>query len=239
MSREIGSDFNSITEGKTLWSISDNREYSVTYFLSGRSAIQCALKDIRQKKAAAKRALLPDYCCTSMIEPFQKAGFSVDFYKVSLKQEELILPDLSSYDIVFLCHYFGYRTTFPWQTVRVFRDTGGIVIEDITHGLLSENPISGESDYYIASIRKWDGFVCGGIAVTNSGSMNGLVQKQPSGEFIGARMRAMQLKSEYMADGIPEKKEKFRKLFEQCEQWLDENYDDTDIDAFSKDKFRK
>ena len=237
MSREIGSDFNSITEGKTLWSISDNREYAVTFSFSGRSAIQCAIKDAEKRNVNGKRVLLPDYCCSSMIEPFQKAGYQPEFYEVSLQSEDVVLPDLSSYAIVLLCHYFGFRATYPWKIIQKFRDAGGIVVEDITHSLLSENPLSGESDYYIASVRKWDGFVCGGIVITNNGNLNGRIQKQPSNEFTGMRMQAMQLKSEYMTDGRPEKKEEFRKLFEQCEHWLDVNYEDIGMDELSREKF--
>ena len=76
MTNEIGSEFHKIPfeEGEGF-------EYPIPGQLvfSGRTAIETVLKELPK----AKKALLPSYCCESMIQPFLNAGIEIEFYPVN------------------------------------------------------------------------------------------------------------------------------------------------------------
>ena len=61
-----------------------------TFVFSGRTAIETVLRDIGNQ---AQKALLPSYCCESMIEPFYKTGIEVAFYPVDRKANLIIIDD--------------------------------------------------------------------------------------------------------------------------------------------------
>lgn len=128
--REIGSEFSAeflkSTEVKKRLFISkiDKGEF----VFSGRTAIETVLMN----ESSIHKALLPSYCCDSMIEPFRKSGIEVEFYTVNYT--ESITIDLnveSDVDCVLWCNYFGFNISMP--DLSAFIDRGGIVIEDITH----------------------------------------------------------------------------------------------------------
>ena len=52
------------------------------------------------------------------------------------------------------------------------KNRGVIVIEDITHRLLSNEMRCKEADYCIASIRKWFAVPSGGVAIKQKGSFS-------------------------------------------------------------------
>ena len=71
--REIGSEFHHISMENGA-GIPFPRDGSLTF--SGRTAIEAVLK----KLPYTKSALLPPFCCDSMIEPFRRAGFDITFF---------------------------------------------------------------------------------------------------------------------------------------------------------------
>lgn len=194
------------------------REGSLTF--SGRTATEAVLKKIPY----AKTALLPSYCCDSIIEPFRRAGIKVDFYEVNY-EDELIIKINAEADILFWCNYFGFKYEIP--------DFNGIIIEDITHSLLSDVPCHQQSDYLVASVRKWEPIISGGYCSVN---VNG---EPPPQAFVDEKLGAMRLKKQYLLDHDTNKKKKFLSAFNHSNKWLADNYSGLIIDPQSKQYIEK
>ncbi len=213
MLREIGSEFhrmpNEAGHGLTL-----PRPGSLVF--SGRTAIEAVLK----KLPDARTALLPSYCCDSMIVPFKAAGIQVKYFNVNWENGLKIEIDDTA-DIFFWCNYFGYRNEMP--------DLDGVIVEDITHSFLSEDAYHSRSDYLVASLRKWEPINCGGYCSVE------MACEAPPAMFVGLKAAAMELKFEYLEDLDDNKKPKFLSMFEKSNHWLAEHYSGLSIDSWSRE----
>lgn len=209
---EIGSEFHSekMCSGT---GIHFPRDGELTF--CGRTAIEAVLK----KLPKIKTALLPSYCCDSMVEPFRRAGISVYFFNVNYKNG-LVFEIDGNADVLLWCNYFGFKYEMP--------DFDGIIIEDITHSLLSKFSHHQRSDYLVASVRKWEPIYCGGYCSTSADL------KEPPAEFVKNKSTAMNLKSTYLNDFDEDKKTEFLLTFKKSNAWLAENYSELGIDLYSK-----
>lgn len=211
--REIGSEFHRVAPDSGHGLIYPRPG---TLVFSGRTAIEAVLKQLSD----AHTALLPSYCCDSMIVPFRTAGINVKFYQVEWDGRLKIAIDGSA-DILLCCNYFGFKNDMP--------EFDGVIIEDITHSFLSTVSAHPRSDYLVASLRKWEPVNCGGYC---SVEVNG---KTPPDEFITLKTATMNLKTEYLEDRDEEKKEKYLQMFGESNHWLAEYYSGLLIDPFSRD----
>ena len=213
MIKEIGSEFHSaVVENAS--GIPFPRRGSLTF--CGRTAIEAVLRKIPQ----AKTALLPSYCCDSMIEPFRRAGISVRFFNVDYDGCLRLKIDENA-DILLWCNYFGFRNDMP--------NFDGVIIEDITHSLLSCESHHSKSDYLIASVRKWEPICCGGYCSVETEGVT------PPADFVAKKVGAMSLKAEYLDDLDPQKKSLFLSAFAESNEWLANNYSGLGIDDHSKE----
>lgn len=213
MKREIGSEFHSIPiengYGLTL-------PRPGTLVFSGRTAIETVLG----KLPNANTALLPSYCCDSMIVPFRAAGLKVKHYDVKWR-DGLKVKINDTADILLWVNYFGYRNEMP--------EFDGVIIEDATHSFLSIRQYHERSDYLVASLRKWEPVNCGGYCSVDAEG------EEPTEEFITLKRAAMTLKSEYLFDHDEEKKPRFLSMFDESNHWLAEHYSGLLIDSWSRD----
>lgn len=199
---------------------------------SGRTAIETVLRDIGNN---AGNALLPSYCCASMIEPFLAAGYAVKFYEVSGTDGISVAMDIpEACSVLLWCNYFGFHMDYPREEIRRFRKRGGIVIEDITHSLLSKKQCHGESDYLVASIRKWGALLSGGFCGKTAGWFAEKPERKPHADFLRQKADAMALKEEYLRDGDAAKKEHYLQMFAQSNQWLAEYWSGLTMDEESR-----
>lgn len=195
---------------------------------SGRTAIETVLKEIPN----AKKAVLPSYCCDSMIDPFIRAGIEVSFYPVNYSNGikiELIIPDDA--DVFLWCNYFGYRITMP--DMITFKRRGGIIIEDITHSLLSSSVYDVQSDYLVASVRKWEPISCGGYCASVKGKLHYPPTILPPDSYMQLKNNAMKLKAEYLEHLEEDKKQEYMAMFSDGNRWLNKNYTNMCIDSLS------
>ena len=213
MIREIGSEFHKMEFGKGR-GLSFPLEGCLVF--SGRTAIETVLKELPH----AKKAVLPSYCCDSMIEPFRRAGISVDFFDVEY-DGTLRYEINKSADMLLWCNYFGFKNEMP--------DFDGIIVEDITHSLLSDISYHMRSDFLVASVRKWEPLYCGGYCSVITDSI------APSDEFIKNKSRAMELKAQYLVDGDEDKKAEYLSLFRESNKWLADNYSGLGMDPYSRE----
>jgi len=231
MFREIGSEFERMEPEYAVQSrwLPECEDECLTF--SGRTAIETVLRDL----GSVKKALLPGYCCDSMIEPFRAAGAEVRHYPVEpFFRGETALEIPEDCDVVLWCNYFGFRHGFPEAALQEFRSRGGIVIEDITHSLLSENQSHLCSDYLVASLRKWFPISSGGFCGKRRGRLRQKPQTQPTEEFLSLRGDAMERKKAYIDQGNTGDKGLFLQLYGQANALLARNYSDTAIDAGSQ-----
>lgn len=195
MRTEIGSEFWSVPTGK------ENHLFSAEtkWFLSGRSALCAILKENK-----FQTALLPDWCCDSMIKPFLDCGMKVAFY-----------PALSGFsgmdaDVALVMDYFGYTKTSP---VGAFR---GAIIRDVTHSILSEISYE-DADYYFGSYRKWAAFYTGGFAW---GFKKPVSYENENEHYVSLRKEAMERKNAYIMGETDDKG--YLSLFSKAEELLEE-----------------
>ncbi|MDE6785369.1 MAG: sugar transferase, partial [Ruminococcus sp.] len=162
-----------------------------TFTFSGRAAIYLALSDIL-KTTSCKKAYLPVYCCVSMLQPFLDLEIPVEFYTVRCENGNIVcdLPDAEKDTVVLIMNYFGVQYEETAHAIEKLHRQGTIIIEDITHSLLSERSKSVPCDYMVASLRKWFAVPTGGWI----GKTKGMLQVKPlleSGHFTASKIDAM------------------------------------------------
>lgn len=177
MTKEIGSyyllenNYLLFNKKKYEW-LPVEKEFSYTF--SGRAAIELALKDIKSYKGI-NNVYMPSYCCQSMIQPFIDNGVQVDFYDVfydDVKGLQYSIDIDKKCDVFFAMSYFGLEDYEMDHVSETFFNNNSIIVEDITHRLLTKKNHSNKAHYFIASIRKWFGIPSGGIVVKNLGELS-------------------------------------------------------------------
>lgn len=228
MISEIGSEFSNYKDDGLNFVMPEKiKDYAFTF--SGRTAIGVVLKNLPH----IKKALLPSYCCDSMIEPFRESKIEVYFYNVNYQnilQIEVNIPQ--DVDLLLWCNYFGYKNNMP--NLDYFINKGGIIVEDITHSLYSQQKYDSQSHFLVASLRKWGPLFCGGYCASTNTLLKYKPMQQPPIYFIDNRKLAMDLKEQYLINKSNSKKEKFMTLFNECNKWISKNYLNLLIDDESK-----
>ncbi len=231
---EIGSDFWECTDplnsnNEAFWNIGKDRRFT----LSGRTAIYYCLKNIICKRKIMK-AYVPSYCCDSMIEPFLDFGIEVVYYNVyfdgGLKYDIEIRKDI---DLFLAMNYFGYSNTNMEQYIKMFKEQGTSVLEDITHSLFSTKRFSENSDYVIGSIRKWMPVLSGGIAISMNSNFEVDLNTNSNEKMIENRNIAMKRKRQYIFESREKLKDEFLKEYQESNKALGEDYKDYSMDEKS------
>ena len=178
-----------------------------SFAFSGRNAIDVALRDILKEKSVQK-AYAPSYCCVSMLQSFVDRGLKIEFYNVSYQDGVFSyqLPNTDSHSIVLIMSYFGLDTSVAHEKIAELKKSGAVVIEDITHSLLHKIPASDNSDYLVASLRKWFAIPTGGWV----GKINGQLSEKPnmdSNHAVEEKIAGMREKHEYLTGRIDSKED--------------------------------
>ena len=176
-----------------------------SFAFSGRNAIDVALKDILNEKSIQK-VYAPSYCCVSMLQSFIDRGLKVEFYNVGSQDGRFTyqLPKTDAHSIVLIMSYFGLDTAAAHDKIMELKKTGAVVIEDITHSLLHKVSASDQSDYLVASLRKWFAIPTGGWVGKRSGK---LIEKpnMDSNHAVEEKIAAMKEKYQYLTGKIDSK----------------------------------
>ena len=219
---EIGSEFISVEINTETSFKLDN----IYLYSSGRSSLNAIIKNITSD-GLKHSAYFPSYCCGSMLEPFIKNGIEISFYEVSVNENGFYCDyQETNCDIVFLIDYFGFKNI----NQPSFRDK--IIIKDVTHSLFRiENNF--DFSYEFGSFRKWTA-IDGGFALKKEGKLNSYESNNYSNEFVELRKKARSLKSRYLKGENIDKSE-FLTLFNQAEDELDINYENT---SFPQDEIQ-
>lgn len=207
--REIGSEFWSVPVTET-----ENRLFPAwtKWFLSGTCALEFILRDILSTRPL-KRAAVPSWCCSCMIEPFHRLGVEVCFYSVVADGRGLICDysALPPCDLTLVLSYFGYTAQ------RTIGEPSGLILRDLTHSLFVSNP--DDAAYCFGSLRKWAGFWTGGYAWKKGPWSEETALPAPDEGYLALRKSAMEDKLRYLRGETGEKS--YLALFEQGEDFLD------------------
>ena len=143
-------------------------EGDIEYLMSGRCGIYHCLLDII-KTDNKKVAYLPLYTCETVIAPFVKAGFQLRFYSLDKNMRPVFCDDMiSQISVLSICGYYGF-SNYDRKFVKKCHEKGVVIIEDMTHSLLSKDGLDCYCDYAAGSFRKWIGIACGGFALKKHG----------------------------------------------------------------------
>ena len=230
---EIGSEYWEFDEelnnnNEVFWNIGKD----VKFTLSGRTSIYFVLKNILLKKHIQK-VYMPSYSCSSMVQAFNDLGIEVEYYDVYYNEGVKYNIDFEEEcDIFFAMNYFGYSQSNMDEYIKKFKEKGKIVIEDITHSILSKKSHSEYSDYLVGSLRKWFPVSSGGIAVSMKSKFELELENKQNEYLINIKNKAMQNKKQYI-ENEKGKKEEFLNQYAESNKILSEDYKDYSIDKKS------
>lgn len=193
---------------------------------SGRSAIRYLLDVLEDK---IERVMLPQYVCESVLIPFIEKGYQITYYPVDrrlqlLREDFEQLLETESPQLVLVQSYFGFDTLCKDRAfLKELSRQGIIIVEDITHSLLSDCWQSC-ADYMVGSLRKWCAIPDGGILIKTTDKEDGfkLLQQEENIEFLSLRLAAQEEKRKFLGsteEGLLNKNA-FISLFDKSENIL-------------------
>lgn len=184
-------------------------------YRSGRDALKALAR-----VTGARRVLMPELCCVSMIGPFAANGCELVFYRLrkDLRGDEEQVRSLAQKgDLLLYLPYFGIRP-FADDFLKELRKKGILLAEDRTQDIVVPREAGGFApDATVASLRKWAFLPEGGMLQTALGSC-------PAGEdpTFGDQCReAMEKKARYLQSWEAELKADFLDQFHRAEELLD------------------
>lgn len=230
---EIGSEYWKCDEiltsnNENFWKFGKDNKF----VLSGRTAIFYVLKDILEKRNI-KKVYFPSYSCTSMVQPFKDLNIEIEYYDVYYNNGLKYNINLDEEcDIFFAMNYFGYSQSNMEKYIKYFKSKNTIVIEDITHSILSEKKFSNYSDYLVGSLRKWFPIISGGIAINANNKFLVELSSNTNYGMINTKKIAMENKEKYLKNKFQTEEEKLQFLnqYSKSSKILENDYKNYKID---------
>lgn len=175
------------------------------FTFSGRNAINIALRDI-MVNYKINVVYVPSYCCVSMLQEFIDIGLKIKFYSVSFENGGFTyqMPQCGEHAVVLIMSYFGLDARAAHKVIEGIHKTGAIIIEDITHSLLRKDALSEDSDYAVASLRKWFPVPTGGWVGKKAGRLSER-STMDSNHAVEEKISAMREKYSYLTGGLVSK----------------------------------
>ncbi|MCR4596311.1 MAG: hypothetical protein K5673_05975 [Lachnospiraceae bacterium] len=184
----------------------------IRFLRCGRDALGFIADEIARKGAgaaggcAARTLYIPALCCDSMVFPFAKRGWHIEYYrlKTDLSADTGHLCSLidraGAVDgaadgtlsdavevpapVVLVMNYYGLVATDEVRRCIRERCHDAVIIEDVTHRVFSPSEFLNDdipADYHIGSIRKWMG-VTDGSFVTGPADMGDVADSADAAE---------------------------------------------------------
>ncbi|OLS25570.1 MAG: hypothetical protein HeimC2_18260 [Candidatus Heimdallarchaeota archaeon LC_2] len=223
MSKEIGGDFNISLNALNIQENRFNRYFKTADKFqmlvdSGRTALYVILQDIMDKISKKPLVYVPNYLCDSVVEPIRQLGLEIRYYNVieNKKFNAPLITELRDHSVVLRISYFG-DPKLPKIEVRNREKI--FVIDDMFHNPYLMINTNFNSNYIIASLRKYFPISDGGIVISDSPLTN--VTLSPITHWSEIKISGMILKNVYLNNPNPGLKAKFLSLLRNSEQILD------------------
>lgn len=178
-----------------------NQYGKCTWLRSGREALHLVALNLNTDKNHPI-VLMPAYCCHSMVDPFEKAGWKVVYYRLN----EDLTADLDylvqvlakeSPKAILTMSFYGSASTKEAVPCVKNNSPKCKVIEDFSHCTFSLADIfNAQVDFYVTSIRKSVG-VCDGSVVISKEFIDESFIEEGETEFVSVRKNSQKLKAEY------------------------------------------
>lgn len=196
----------------------------VLFLRSGREALLLTALSACDRKE--KIILFPAYCCWSMIAPFEKAGWTVLFYRlnedltIDIDYLQQLLTDNNPQAVLTMNFYGSACTDNAVRLVKKYNSEIKI-IEDFSHCTFSiRNIFNPEVDMYVSSIRKSVG-VCDGSLILSKEPLPIFYIQEGENDFADKRFAAQKEKSLYIWSKDQDKKRFFLDIIRECESIID------------------
>jgi hypothetical protein len=181
---------------------------------TGRSALLLAARDLL-RRGGKPVAWLPAFCCHSVLQAFEQAGFTVHYYSAAeLHGEETSPPDPQPGETLLFVHYFGHRNRQRLAQVSAWQRAGIYIVEDAVQAALTQG-VGASGHYAVTSLRKFlpqpDG------ALIGSRQAFEFTLADPDEAFVSAKALAKLMRG---ASAAPEA---FLPLIELAESRLDDS----------------
>lgn len=191
-----------IAQGEQLPSlpVQDRKNFFASYFNTGRTAIKMVLSKLKQKNY--NKVLLPAFLCDSVKDAALRAGLELVYYRVNIDLSiDVNSIQFDRQSVLYVVQYFGQRINQEMLScIRQYQSSGGIVIEDISLSLLSDDEdFVGFGDYIIGSLRKWFPIVDGGILLSKESEcfdLSGASNDYTLNYYTAQILKSLYLKSE-------------------------------------------
>jgi len=208
INKEYGSDFhycyNNIGETKKPFF---NEKFS--FFFSGRVALYNLLES-GIKKYGWKKVGFPAYYCHEVVEYCKSLPAEIEYYSHNPLSDVLPLWDDEAGNVFINVDFFGIKKIDTAFLIN------SIIIEDLTHNLLSVNK-SG-AHFCFGSLRKQLPIATGGFVYSKDKDIECQNQyKEFANETALQKLTAMFLKSEYLKGNFNEK-DIYRAMFSEAEE---------------------
>lgn len=225
--REFGSEHPAIELPDGYFDSLHSLAKNMFFFRSGREALMFAGANITGNNE--KKILLPSYCCWSMRVPFEKLGWSVEYYRlnedltVDADYLEQLLILVRPQAILTMNFYGSASTANAIGLVKAYDDKIQ-VIEDFTHSTFCLKSIYNSAvDFYVSSIRKSIGVNDGAIVLTDKNCALDFVRNCTIvTDFTKNRNIAQRDKMLYTWSKSPKLKTKFLNSLRDCEMMIND-----------------
>lgn len=223
--REYGSEYDWLANEDYLLPLGQYQPFfeQAQKFRSGRDALKAVAAAY---KGSYTQVLLPALCCESMVSPFTMHGILPVFYQLKVDYTADIADvrrKVTQDTILLYGSYFGIDPFGGDELLQLQTEYPGVLfLEDRTQDVLWQGERSFDPDVTVASIRKWTAIGDGGLLWSKHGRV---FSGSKETEFSRMRQEAMQLKSQYLVEGIPEMKDTYRELLGTAAEMLDASAD--------------
>lgn len=217
MNKEFGSDFHFIYSGKKQSKFLDQN--NLTLFFSGRVAIYNLLK-FGISKYGWKKVGFPSYYCHEVVTFCQDLNAEITLYEYNpLDDSKVIWEDMPG-SVIINVNFFGIKKA----NLDFLKNT--VIIEDVTHDLLSADTSS--ADYYFGSLRKQIPIGAGGFCILKEGECfsDDLQVTETAVQTYQKKLVAMFLKTEYLEDNL-EHNDLYRRYYQEAEHMFENHATDS------------
>lgn len=164
---EIGANDN---DNSSCWGyVNPNRNFQ--FFSSGRGALFAILQHLKMTKIA-RRVLLPDYLCSSIVNTVKACGLEFTFYPIDdklLPVMDFLLNELRPKDAILTINYFGLlKLEGVYKEIRNVEVTATIIEDDVQALACFLKPLPENVDFSFTSLRKWMPVPDGGLTKSRS-----------------------------------------------------------------------
>lgn len=219
----------------------------VDFFRSGRDSLAFIAN---RHKNSHKKVLFPALCCESMVTPFIRNDYKIEYYKLNENLSanvEDIVSKMQEDTVFVYMNYFGIKS-LDKEFIKLLKKKFNkiIIVEDKTHDILVNEEKLEEKiieDYIVCSLRKWLALPDGGFLYSKENLNHDTFIEQDT-FFSDLRIDAMKNKSTYIKNGEIKTKEYFREKLGQANEYLDKDtkivgISDKSLDIIKKINFKE